>query len=139
MTTAKQKQKLRIFMLSFSGLMFIGLSLFYESMLTQNYLDFANAQTQPRQYLLEQAKERGLNYNLLDRIVWCESHWRMIGNNKSSAYGYFQILDSTEKTTPQFLEGRSKYDPYTNIDMGLYLFETRGSSPWNESRSCWGS
>jgi hypothetical protein len=61
----------------------------------------------------------------------------MVKNATSSAYGYFQIIDGTERTTPQYALGRRKFDPYTNIDMGLYLYETRGTNPWNESKGCW--
>ncbi len=91
----------------------------------------------PRQYLYEHCREPECNALLLDMIATCESQWRMIKNSQSSAYGYFQILDSTEKTTPIYDEGRRKFDPYANVEMGIYLFETRGSNPWNESRHCW--
>lgn len=92
---------------------------------------------EPREYLAEQCQNLGYDCTLLDTIAFCESSWHMVQNAHSSAYGYFQIIDSTERTTPQYAEGRRKYDPYTNIDMALYLYGKRGSSPWNESRGCW--
>ncbi len=91
----------------------------------------------PREYLYEQCKEPTCNALLLDKIATCESQWRMVKNSVSTAYGYFQILDGTERTTPQWAEGRRKFDPYVNVDMAIYLFETRGSNPWNESKHCW--
>ena len=91
----------------------------------------------PREYLEQQCEERGCDFALLDSIIFCESTWRMVKNSQSSAYGYFQIIDGTERTTPQYKAGERKFDPYTNIDMGLYLFETRGTNPWNESKHCW--
>lgn len=91
----------------------------------------------PREYLAQKCQEQGCDFALLDSIVFCESTWRMVPNARSSAYGYFQIIDGTEKTTPQYKAGERKFDPYTNIDMGLYLYESRGTNPWNESRHCW--
>lgn len=91
----------------------------------------------PREYLAINCAEEDCDLDLLNAIVFCESTWRMVKNRGSSAYGYFQIIDGTEATTPQFKEGLRKFDHYTNIDMGLYLYETRGSNPWNESRNCW--
>jgi hypothetical protein len=105
------------------------------------FIDLGKAEMQPIQtpqdYLREQCEIIGCDYELLNAIATCESQWRMVPNAVSSSYGYFQILDSTERETPQYQEGRRKFDPYTNIDMGIYLFERYGSSPWNESRGCW--
>lgn len=91
----------------------------------------------PRAYLYQQAAERNLDARLLDRIAFCESNWRMVRSKQSSAYGFFQIIDATEASTPHYKAGQRKFDPYTNVDMALYLFERYGSSPWVESRPCW--
>ena len=91
----------------------------------------------PREYLYEQCVAPDCNALLLDKIAQCESQWRMVKNSVSTAYGYFQILDGTEATTPQWKEGKRKFDPYVNVDMGIFLFESRGSNPWNESKHCW--
>ena len=91
----------------------------------------------PRDYLQEQCRERDCDFVLLDAIVTCESKWIMVQNSVSSAHGYFQILDSTERGTPQYQAGRRKMNPYANIDMGIYLYERYGTSPWNESKACW--
>ena len=92
----------------------------------------------PRAYLQMRSEELDLPFALLDKIVECESNWRMVKNPYSSAYGYFQIIDSTEKTTPQYKRGDRKFNPYTNIEMGIYLYTTRGTNPWNPSKGCWG-
>lgn len=92
----------------------------------------------PREYLLRRAEERGYDAELLNRIVFCESRWRMVENAKSTASGYFQILDGTEKLTPQYKAGLRKADPYVNIDMAIYLYGKYGTIPWTESRACWG-
>jgi GDP-D-mannose dehydratase len=93
----------------------------------------------PRDYLRRQCDLLNCDFALLDAIITCESHWQMVQNPSSSAYGYFQILDATEETTPQYARGESKFNPYSNLDMGLYLYLHDGARHWNESRGCWGS
>ena len=91
----------------------------------------------PRAYLRAQAGEKGFDPDLLERIAHCESNWRMVKNQKSTAVGFFQILDGTERLTPQYKNGLSKEDPYVNIDMALALYAKYGAIPWYESRECW--
>ncbi len=90
----------------------------------------------PKEYLFEQCIG-DCDALALDAIATCESQWRMVKNATSSAYGYFQILDSTERTTPQYKEGQRKFDPYANVDMAIWLYEQYGTNPWNESKGCW--
>jgi len=91
----------------------------------------------PRSYLHARCKEEKINCAILEKIVQCESGWRMVKNPKSSAFGYFRVIDSTEKTTPQYKEGKRKYDPVSNIEMGIWLFKKRGTNPWLMSARCW--
>jgi len=91
----------------------------------------------PRAYLRAKAAEYGFDAELLERIAHCESNWRMVKNEKSTATGFFQILDGTERLTPQFKEGLSKDDPYVNIDMALALYAKYGVIPWYKSQACW--
>ncbi|MFA5130023.1 MAG: hypothetical protein WC477_03845 [Patescibacteria group bacterium] len=91
----------------------------------------------PREYLRVRAEQHGYDYDLLNKIAYCESKWRMIHNAKSSAFGYFQILDGTEKLTPQYAAGLSKEDAYANIDMAIFLYGKYGTIPWMESQPCW--
>lgn len=121
------------------GLLMIALGLLYYQGLIDYDLAYAQSVVLPKEYLLEQAKKRDLDYDLLYNIIDCESNWRMVKNNTSSAFGFFQILDRTEKYTPQYKKGLRKFDPFVNIDMGLYLYQKYGVSPWQESRACWGS
>lgn len=97
----------------------------------------AEVKPPPREYLQEQADARGLDAELLNRIAFCESQWRMVNNRQSTAFGYFQIVDGTEQLTPEYREGLSKTDPYVNIDMALSLYEKYGTAPWHASRHCW--
>ncbi len=91
----------------------------------------------PKEYLYQRAEQLGFNAALLDRIAYCESRWRMVKNRISTAYGYFQIIDSTERMTPQYRAGYRKTDPYANIEMALYLYGRQGTRPWLASRRCW--
>lgn len=97
---------------------------------------FIPAQTrtiEPRDYLRELA---GPDFELLDRIVWCESGWKPTAQNQhSTAGGLFQFLDSTwaRYSNPQM----EKYNPYDNIRAGIALYKKEGTAPWNSSRSCW--
>lgn len=91
----------------------------------------------PREYLKLRAQEEGVGYETLNRIAYCESKWRMVGNASSSAYGYFQIISGTEKATPQYKAGGRKEDPYANIDMAIFLYQSDGTKPWEASRECW--
>jgi hypothetical protein len=91
----------------------------------------------PKEYLRQRAAELGYNAALLDRIAYCESRWRMVKNRISTAYGYFQIVDGTERMTPQYRAGYRKTDPYANIEMALYLYGKQGTRPWFASRRCW--
>lgn len=97
------------------------------------------AYKQPKEYLYERATELHLDYDLLSRIAFCESNWRMVQNNHSSAYGFFQIIDGTERYTPSYKAGGRKYDAQDNIDMGVYLYDRYGLSPWVSSKPCWKS
>lgn len=91
----------------------------------------------PKEYLRERAAELGYDATLLERIAYCESRWRMVKNRTSSAYGYFQIIDGTERMTPQYKAGFRKTDPYANIEMALSLYGKQGTLPWLASRRCW--
>lgn len=91
----------------------------------------------PREYLRIRSGEYGYDGNLLNDIAYCESKWRMVPNSKSTAFGYFQILDGTERMTPQYALGMRKDDPYANIDMALWLYGKFGTLPWLESKGCW--
>lgn len=120
------------------SLLMIALGLLYYYDIEDDNLSAANAMVIPREYLRLEAEKLGFDYTLLERIVDCESDWKMIQNSKSSAFGYFQILDRTEKGTPQFKAGKTKFDALANIDMGLYLYGRYGTQPWSESKPCWG-
>ena len=68
---------------------------------------------------LKQITFHKMNYNFeqfycLDEIIYKESRWNYKAKNKkSSAYGLFQILKSTEK------------DPIKQIDLGLKYLDKR--------------
>ena len=76
----------------------------------------------PKEYKVNTLKQitfHKMDYNFeqfycLDEIVWKESRWNYKAKNpKSSAFGLFQILKSTEK------------DPIKQIDLGLKYLDRR--------------
>jgi len=94
----------------------------------------------PRQYLHlihpEYAKE-------LDRIIQCESGWNPSAQNRlSSAGGLCQFLDSTWLWTAQrmgidLVVGlKDKTEPYTHLEMCVWLYEQDGVRHWLESQGC---
>ena len=95
--------------------------------------DISIREITPQDYLRKQAGE---DFELLNRIIICESGWRADAQNPiSSAGGLFQFLDSTWARTAS--PGWEKYNPYRNIDAGIALYNKEGTAPWTESESCW--
>ena len=67
------------------------------------------------------------------RIIECESHGDPEAKNpNSSASGLFQHLGSLwgERTTAAGWEGADIFEPFANIAMAAWLFETGGPSHW---------
>ena len=88
-------------------------------------------QPTPQEYLAELSGE---DYNLLNRIIECESGWKSSAKNPySTASGLFQFISSTWNN---WGEG-DVFDPYDNIRAGVNLFNAEGTKPWNASKSCW--
>lgn len=69
---------------------------------------------------------------LLTKIAKCESGLRNVPNRSgaSSAIGAFQELAMhNNKGDRSVTEG--------NIDIGIKLYKTQGTAPWNSSKFCW--
>ena len=95
----------------------------------------------PREYLYANA---GDDAETLDRLITCESGWKMIPNSTgaSTAFGYAQFLDSTWRSTRKRMgldqTLGSRENPTEHIDALIFLWdEGRGSAHWNESKFCW--
>lgn len=100
---------------------------------TEQAYEEEHAALSPQEYLQRLA---GPDFELLNRIVICESGWKPTAQNStSSAGGIFQFLDST--WVHYSSSSWNKYDPYKNIDAGIALFKSKGTDPWNASKSCW--
>lgn len=88
-------------------------------------------QPTPQEYLAELA---GNNFELLNRIIICESGWKSTAKNpNSTASGIFQFIATTWNS---WGEG-DVFNPYDNIRAGVKLFEAQGTHPWTASKSCW--
>jgi hypothetical protein len=86
------------------------------------------------------------NARVLIKIADCESDFRQFDENGnplknaqgSSATGVMQIISSIHKAPAKELG----YDINTlegNLGYSLYLYNTQGTAPWNESKNCWNS
>lgn len=96
----------------------------------------------PKEYLAELA---GNNFELLSKIIWVESGWRIDAQNKTStASGLAQFLDSTFLTycVNKYQLTTSlefKNDPYIQIECMVKMVNDGGLSHWNASRHLWSS
>lgn len=77
-------------------------------------------------------------YDLLSRIIKCESGWNpeaINTKNKNGTYdrGLFQSNSVHIKT----LSNDDAFNFKKNIDWGIRLFKKQGTSPWSSSRKCW--
>ena len=95
-----------------------------EPVLYNNYRDWALSD-----YLDQVAPIFNISTSTAWAIIYCESEGKWTAKNpRSSAYGIFQIIDSTWRTT-QFSEAE-RDDPYAQIDAGLFLLARDGIGHW---------
>jgi len=90
-------------------------------------------------YLFEAVKYDVQKYNLLKRIITCESRWDIMAYNKKSGdYGLFQINEKWwDKKAKELGFENYKDDWKENIQLGIWIYENYGKKPWNWSRTCW--
>ena len=75
---------------------------------------------------------------LLDKIIKAESSNRWwIKNPHSTAYGYCQITKDTRIDAEKALGEINWKDPKQQIKACVWLYKTRGTRPWNDSRDKW--
>ena len=75
---------------------------------------------------------------LLDKIIKAESSNRWwIKNPHSTAYGYCQITKDTRIDAEKALGKINWKDPKQQIKACIWLYKTRGTRPWNDSKSKW--
>lgn len=97
----------------------------------------------PQEYLKQEAEKLGIDFDLADRIVECESGWQEKICNRTygcgSGQGLFQLIPSTVRHVSQKM-GREidPFNPYDNIDAGLWLIKNEGLQHWRPySGACW--
>ena len=90
-------------------------------------------------YLFEAVKYDVQKYNLLKRIITCESQWDITAyNEKSGDHGLFQINEKWwDKKAKELGFENYKDDWKENIQLGIWIYENYGKKPWNWSRMCW--
>jgi hypothetical protein len=87
-------------------------------------------------------RDYALRYNVSPelplRIAYCESGYNRNSKNRhSSASGVYQYLASTWRNTEAGRNGVSVFDADANVRTAVQYIATKGTSPWNASRSCW--
>lgn len=84
------------------------------------------------------------SWSLLYRIEGCESgHNPLARNTHSTAKGSLQFLDGSWKHYGKQLWGndwvnKSVFSLTDSRELGQYVLNRYGTSPWNASKSCWG-
>lgn len=98
---------------------------------TVNYVVAESYSVTPRSYLRQLA---GDDFEVLNCIATKESGWKMQWNymhdidpKKYTAYGYFQILESTARHVDPKLD---RMDQWENIQLGVKLYQQQGITPW---------
>lgn len=85
----------------------------------------------------EYAEEYGISFELVSRIIACESNWNPSAYNyKTHDSGLMQInLPLHAKTAKAMSLDLSKVEG--NIKYGLHLIRTNGTRDYKASRRCW--
>ena len=78
-------------------------------------------------------------------VAKCESQFRqsdkdgkILKNPKSTAIGTFQIMASIHQTPAAEKLGLDITTIEGNAAYARYLYEKKGTQPWNASKACWG-
>ena len=88
--------------------------------------------------IIKYSYQYGIDPALPLRISFCESRHRWNAENKtSSASGTFQYVQGTWANTPEGKKGLSVFDADANVRAAVRHISVHGTSPWNESRTCW--
>jgi len=95
----------------------------------------------PNIYVEYLRKLAGKDFEVLNCIATKESKWRMVWNymyktdpKKYTAYGFFQILESTARGIDPTLD---RTDPYENIELAVKIFNKSGVFPWLVWEQCY--
>lgn len=98
-------------------------------------VNLSEQQSSNKALIVSLAEEKGVNSTLAVAIAICESGLIETAKNKgSSATGLFQILKGTFKDYNCLGDRLNAED---NAVCGIKILKISGTTPWNESKSCW--
>lgn len=93
---------------------------------------------QQRLYLYEQVNYNIQDYQILSRIIWCESRWDAEAyNSKTGDFGLMQVNQFTWDEKAKELGYNYKNDWQDNIKFGVWIYKNSGIQNWNWSKNCW--
>ncbi len=136
-----------IFPFVISLICFVGMSFKVVQILTQveakameNQMTILRELTDVEKYklfLLENLNYNIEEYRLLNRVIWCESRWKVDAyNSKTDDYGLFQINLFWDKKAEE-LKLDYKNNWQDNIKLGIWIFKNSGIQNWSWSKKCW--
>ncbi len=93
---------------------------------------------QQRIYLYEQLNYNLKEYQLLSRVIQCESKWDANAfNSKTKDFGLMQINEYTWENKANELGYDYRNNWQDNIKMGVWIYQNSGIQNWNWSKKCW--
>lgn len=101
-------------------------------------IEYTSQQKEWQAYLKALTTEK--EYEVLNCLATHESRWQqkwnymyVVNPQKYTAYGIFQILESTARGVDPTLDRK---DPHQNIELAVKLYRSSGKSPWLVAPLC---
>jgi len=94
-------------------------------------------------YMVSEANRLGVDPDLANRIIWCESRWdpNARNNGGKGGQGLFQVTPQTWGYVTEKMGLPSFSNPYNyklNIKVGMWLLANEGTKHWTRwSGWCW--
>ena len=124
----------------------LGITLALSAVLGTTTMPVAQPQAMPQAQTVQQYVQTYFaDAPVMIAIAQCESRFTQLDkdgtvlkNPHSSAVGVFQIMASIHATSADENLGMNIYTLQGNAAYARYLYENQGTTPWNDSKACWG-